>query len=145
MINVKRILFFIAIIFIAKFSFANDTIIVHKDPRLDVLTQKQVQINKHASMLTSNGQYKGFRVQVISTTNRDEAFKTKNDLAAKFPDQKIYTIFQSPTFKVRIGNFLKKEDAENFRKQISSIFSQGIYVVDDAIEYVPKSEEEVSQ
>ena len=124
---------------------SNDTIIVHKDPRLDVLTQKQVQINKHASMLTSKGQYKGFRVQVISTTNRDEAFKTKNDLAAKFPDQKIYTIFQSPTFKVRIGNFLKKEDAENFRKQISSMFSQGIYVVDDAIEYVPKSEEEVSQ
>jgi len=145
MMNVRRILFFIVALFFAKISFANDTIIVHKDARLDLLTQKQIQINKHASMLTSSGQYKGFRVQVISTANRDEAFKTKNDLAAKFPDQKIYTIFQSPNFKVRIGNFLKKEDAENFRKQISSLFSQGIYVVDDAIEYVTKSEEEVSQ
>lgn len=114
MMNVRRILFFIVALFFAKISFANDTIIVHKDARLDLLTQKQIQINKHASMLTSSGQYKGFRVQVISTANRDEAFKTKNDLAAKFPDQKIYTIFQSPNFKVRIGNFLKKEDADEF-------------------------------
>jgi hypothetical protein len=128
-----------------EFVFANDTIIVHKDARLDMLTQKQIQINKRASMMTSNGQYKGFRVQVISTSNRDDAFKAKADLLAKFPDQKCYIIFQSPNFKVRIGNFLKRDDAENFRKQITNLFSQGIYIVDDAIEYVPKGDEDISQ
>ena len=126
-------------------AFANDTIIVRKDARLDQLTLKQIQINKRASMMTSNGQYKGFRVQVISTSNREDAFKAKADLIAKFPDQKSYIIFQSPNFKVRIGNFLKRDDAENFRKQISNLYSQGIYIVDDAIEYVPKSDDDISQ
>ena len=139
----RRLIFYMITIFALanhEFALANDTIIVHKDARLDVLTQKQVQINKHASMLTSNGQYKGYRVQVISTANRDEAFKTKADLLLKFPDQKVYTIFQSPNFKVRIGNFLKKEDAENFRKQISNLFEQAIYVVEDGIEYTTTEE-----
>lgn len=141
----KRIVFFIVILFFAKFSFASDTIIVHKDARLDVLTQKQIQMNKLAAMLTSNGLYKGFRVQIISTSNREEAFKMKADVLTKFPDQKSYIIFQAPNYKIRIGNFLKREDAENYRKQITNSFPQEIYVVEDAIEYTPKGNEEISQ
>ncbi len=138
--NVRSFLFLIITLFFAKISFANDTIIIHKDARLDLLTQKQIQINKHAAMLNSTGQYKGFRVQIMSTGNRDEAFKIKADLLTKFPDQKSYTIFQSPNYKIRIGNFLKKEDAENYRKQITNLFSQEIYVVEDAIEYTATEE-----
>lgn len=141
----RRTVFIISILFFAKISFANDTIIVHKDARLDLLTQKQIQMNKLASMLTSNGLYKGFRVQIISTSNRDEAFKIKADVLTKFPDQKSYIIFQAPNYKIRIGNFLKREDAENYRKQITNSFPQEIYVVEDAIEYTPKGNEEISQ
>ncbi|HEX3024860.1 MAG TPA: SPOR domain-containing protein [Chitinophagaceae bacterium] len=143
--NWIKILFSVSILFFTKISFANDTIIIHKDARLDLLTQKQIQINKHAAMLTGNGLYKGFRVQVISLSNRDEAFKIKADVLAKFPDQKSYIIFQAPNYKIRIGNFLKREDAENYRKQITNSFSQEIYVVEDAIEYTPKSNEEINQ
>ncbi|MDE3143965.1 MAG: SPOR domain-containing protein [Bacteroidota bacterium] len=141
----RRTVFIISILFFAKISFANDTIIVHKDARLDLLTQKQIQMNKLASMLTSSGLYKGFRVQIISTSNRDEAFKMKADVLTKFPDQKSYIIFQAPNYKIRIGNFLKREDAENYRKQITNSFPQEIYVVEDAIEYTPKGNEEISQ
>ena len=122
--------------------YANDTIIVYKDARLDILTSKQAQINKRASQLTSSGQYKGFRIQVVSTTNRDLAFKLKADLLARFPDQKTYTLFQSPNFKVRIGNFIKKADAEKFRMQINKLFPAGVFIVEDAIEYTPTKEEE---
>ncbi len=121
---------------------ASDTIVVKKGPRLDVLTAKQAQINKRAASMTSAGMYKGFRVQVISTNSRDEAFKIKADLLTKFPDQKTYTLFQSPFFKVRIGNFLKKEDADKFRKQLSALFPGGVYIVEDAIDYTPKGDEE---
>lgn len=138
----KMLCCFIFIIGFCNFAFAsNDTIIVYKDARLEVLTQKQILINKHASMLTSNGQYKGFRVQVISTNNRDEAFKVKSDLLLNFPNQKCYIVFQTPNYKIRIGNFLKREEAENFRNQISKYFKQGIYVVEDGIEYTITVEE----
>jgi len=109
--------------------------LVKKDARLDLLTAKQAQINKRTAMLTSSGQYKGYRVQVISTNSREQAFRIKTELLNRFPDQKTYTSYQSPLFKVRIGNFVKKEDAEQFRKMLNRFYPQGVYVVEDVIEY----------
>jgi hypothetical protein len=119
-----------------------DTVIVHKDARMDVLTSKQITANKKASFITSSGQYKGYRVQVVSTSNRDQAFKIKGELLSRFPDQKSYTLFQSPNFKVRIGNFLKKDDAEKFKLQLVKLYNTGVFVVEDAIDYTPTKEEE---
>lgn len=127
--------------FFAPRLFANDSIIVKKDPRLDILTAKQAQINKRTAMMTSGGQYKGFRIQVVSTTSRDNANAIKADLLNRFPDQKSYLLFQAPNFKVRIGNFLKKEEAEAYRKKLNRYFPQGLYIVEDAIEYTMKQEE----
>lgn len=129
----------------AMLSWASDSVIVKKDPRLDLLTAKQAQINKRTAMMTSNGQYKGYRIQVISTTNRDQAFKIKTELLGRFPDQKSYTSYQSPLFKVRIGNFLKKEDAEQFRKTLNRFYPKGVYVVEDIIEYTFVEDEELIQ
>jgi hypothetical protein len=119
---------------------AQDSIVVKKDPRLDVLTAKQAAINKRTAMMTSNGQYKGFRVQVLSTRDRTKALNTKADLLARFPEEKTYTVFQSPYFKIRIGNFIKKEDADAFRKMLSKLFPEGAFVVPDVIEYTPPEE-----
>ena len=63
---------------------AADTIIVHKDPRIDVLTAKQIAINKVTVHIGSNGLFKGYRLQVLNTRSRDEAFKTKTMLLRKF-------------------------------------------------------------
>ncbi|NCT93429.1 MAG: SPOR domain-containing protein [Chitinophagaceae bacterium] len=121
----------------------NDSIVVKRDPRMDLLAQKQAQVNKRTAMLTSNGQYKGYRVQVISTNSREQAFKIKAELLTRFSDQKTYTIYQSPLFKVRIGNFLRREDADKYRKLLNKVYPQGVYVVEDVIEYNPSEEEEL--
>ena len=121
---------------------AGDSIIVHKDARLDILSFKQMQINKRTSMMTPTGLYKGFRIQVLSTNKREDAFNANGILLASFPEQKSYVLYQSPNFKVRVGNFLKSEDAESFKKQVSLLFKQGVYVVADAIEYSPPDDEQ---
>ncbi len=123
---------------------AGDSIIFAKDHRMDLLTAKQVQINRRTAMMTSSGLYRGYRIQVISTNKRDQAFRIKAELLSRFPDQKSYTMFQSPYFKIRIGNFIKKEDAERLRKQLLKYYPQGVYVVEDAIEYTPKDDEEIT-
>jgi hypothetical protein len=138
--NTYRLLNLAICLLVASFVYANDTVIVVKDARMDVLTSKQAQINKRTSMMTSGGQYKGFRIQVFSSNNRDNASAIKTDLMNKFPEHKSYIIFQSPNFKVRIGNFIKRDDAEKLRKQLNKYFPQGVYVVEDAIEYYPKDE-----
>jgi hypothetical protein len=118
-----------------------DTIIVHKDPRIDVLAEKQIAINKVTSKMGSNGLFKGYRLQVLNTRSRDDAFKTKAMLLENFPDEKVYVLYQSPYFKVRIGNFITRDEAEDFKNQLSSHYSQPVYVIDDLIEYIPKADD----
>lgn len=118
-----------------------DTIVVHKDSRLDDFSAKQAYVNKISSRMTSSGMYKGYRIQVLSTRSRDDAYKAKAMLLKNFGDEKSYVLFQSPNFKVRVGNFAEKADAEKFKKEIAHLFTQNIYVVDDLIEYIPKPDE----
>jgi hypothetical protein len=113
---------------------AADTIIVHKDARLDDITAKQISMNKYALRFNANGQLKGYRLQVLSTRSRDEAFKLKADLMQQFPAQKAYIIYQSPYFKVRIGNFDEMKDAENFKFQLDKTYTGGSYIIEDFIE-----------
>ncbi|MFN3665447.1 MAG: SPOR domain-containing protein [Sediminibacterium sp.] len=132
------------LLFSAMELWAADTIVVKKDSRLDLLTAKQAQLNKRTAMLTSDGQYKGYRLQVISTNSRDQAFRIKTELLSRFPDHKTYTSYQSPLFKVRIGNFVRREDAEQFRKLLNRFYPKGVYVVEDVIEY-NLAEDELAQ
>ena len=118
---------------------ANDTIIVHKDARVDLLAEKQAAINKVTSKMTADGLFRGYRLQVLNTRSRDDAFKLKATLLENFPDQKVYVLYQSPYFKVRIGNFVQRTEAEDFRRQLSSYISNPAYVVDDVIEYIPQA------
>ena len=60
--------------------FAGDSIIITKDARLDILTQKQQLMNRRLAMQAGNGLYKGYRIQVTSTSSRDEAFRFKAEL-----------------------------------------------------------------
>ena len=136
----KFIVFLITLLSASNHLLANDTIIVRKDVRLDILSQKQAEINKRTSMMTSSGLYRGYRIQVISTTNRDLANKVKSDVLSKFTDEKAYLTYNSPYFKVRIGNFITKDEAEKFRQQLSKLYPQGVYVVEDAVEYTMKVE-----
>jgi len=126
----------IAALFFAVEVSAADTIVVIKDPRLDILSQKQAFINKRTSVLTSNGKVKGFRIQITSTNSRDQAFNVKALVLSKFPDQKVYTTYQAPLFKVRVGDFIKREEAEKYRKLMLSIFPTGLYVVEDVVEAI---------
>lgn len=139
----KNIFFIVLFIGLAKISFAaSDTIIITKDARLDILTQKEIQLNKRAALLTSSGQYKGFRVQAVSTSDREQAFRMKADLLANFPDEKSYVLFQAPYFKVRIGNFISRDDADKLRIKLNKFFQKNMYVVEDVIEYTQPEEDE---
>jgi hypothetical protein len=137
-----KMLFVVLFLFFTAKVFPNDSVVVKKDPRLDILTEKQASINKLTANLTSSGHYKGYRLQVLTTRNRDEAFKLKADLYQRFPEQKAYTLYQSPYFKVRFGNFVSRAEAEKYKSILSSVYSQTIYVVQDAIDYTPREGEE---
>ncbi len=122
----------------------NDTlgsVVVKKDPRLDILSQKQIEIN-HRALVRNTTHVTGYRIQVINTQSRDEANNVKGEMLRRFPDQKAYLMYKAPYFKVRMGNFLSKNDAEPYRKMISNLYpSRGIYLVSDNVENKPPEED----
>jgi hypothetical protein len=127
-------LLFIFFSFFTISCFANDTIIVRKDARLDILTAKQIAINKKGTLLSHNNKGPGYRIEVISTNKREIAFDLKSKLLKFFPDHKSYTLFQSPNFKVRLGNFTDKAEADRMKKQVEAVLKRSVFVVRDTVE-----------
>lgn len=120
-------------------------IIVHKDSRIETLLKKQGNINAVASFRTSNGQYKGYRIMVLNTSDRELAYKTKGQLLSRFSDQSVYMSYQAPFFKLKMGDFIKKEDAEDLRKSLSSMMPKGVFVVPEIINVKPEDEKKYLQ
>src|SRR5687767_49815 len=91
----------------------SNTIVVHKDPRIDLLVKKQIEINE-VTTRNSRRSAQGYRIQVISTNNRTKALEAKTKIYQKFPELKSYLMYQPPFFKLKVGNFIEREDAESY-------------------------------
>ena len=115
-------------------AFAQDTssVVVHKDPRIDLLIKKQAEINEEASKRAKTG--KGFRLLIINTNKREEAINAKAMVYKYFPELKSYLYYQSPYFKLKAGNFKEKKDAEAYQKKLNKYFPKGVFIMPDAIE-----------
>ena len=64
----------------------NDTssVVIHKDPRLDMLVKKQAEINEETTR-NSRKIARGYRLLVVNTNKRDEAIGAKSKLYQVFP------------------------------------------------------------
>ena len=115
-------------------SIANNSVIVHKDPRLDMLVARQAQINE-ATSRDSRKTGKGYRLMVISTNSRDEAIAARTKVYTYFPELKAYLWHQSPYYKVKAGNFKERKDAEAYQEKLSVYFPKGVYIMNDIVEF----------
>ena len=59
----------------------------------------------------------GFRVQILATKELAKAEQLQKNLS-NILNQKIYIVFEAPNYKVRVGNFIDRNKAEVFRKNI---------------------------
>ena len=140
----KRIFLFAAFAFSLN-AFSQDTtapnpdstsVIVHKDPRLDLLVKKQAQVNEETTR-ESRRTDKGYRLMIISTNSRDEAMAAKTKVYTYFPELKAYLWHQSPYYKVKAGNFKDRKDAEAYQKRMNTYFPKGVFIMKDIIEVKP--------
>ncbi|MCZ2459189.1 MAG: SPOR domain-containing protein [Chitinophagales bacterium] len=138
-----KLFFGAALLFITSQAFSQDstfqnlsdssTVVIHKDPRVDLLIKKQAEINEIAFKTTKRN-VRGFRIMVINTNDRNAAINAKARMYTLFPELKSYLIYQSPYFRLKVGNFLDRKDAEDFQKKIEKYFPKGVFIVNDVIE-----------
>jgi SPOR domain len=143
----KKIILFCFIISVVSTSKAQtvvDTVgsnvFVVKDSRLDLLVKKKAEINKKAA--DAKKPNKGYRIQVLNTTDRSQALATKSKLLTLYPEQKTYLMYQAPYFKIRIGNFVEKSEADELKKELARMFPTGVFVIPSDIEYKAPPEKE---
>lgn len=112
-------------------------VLILKDYRLNILAQKQSELN--TTILKNQARTtKGYRLMVLNTNDKEYAYKVRAELLQKFPEQKPYMWFSSPYIRIKFGNFKTKEEAESYRKQISSMLNgANIYFLQETIEVDP--------
>ena len=76
---------------------------------------------------------KGYRVQIVISQNEQELQDVKIEIE-KLIDEQTYIIFELPNYKLRVGNFLNRKEAENFQKKIVRLGYRTAWVVPTMIE-----------
>lgn len=112
------------------------TVVVHIDPRIEWLVKKQIEINEFTTR-NARRSAPGFRIQVVNTNDRGKAFAAKTKAYQNFPELKAYLLYKAPFYKLKLGNFKERWEAEEYLDAIKQHFPSGIYIVPDTIEVNP--------
>ncbi|QHT66013.1 SPOR domain-containing protein [Rhodocytophaga rosea] len=75
----------------------------------------------------------GYRIQIYSGNNRDEANKARDRSYALFPDITPHFVYNQPTFRVKVGDFIDRLEAQRVYAGLITEFPNAM-VVQDRIE-----------
>jgi len=116
-------------------------VVVHKDPRVDLLVKKQASINT-VSKKSIGRTMRGYRLMVLNTNKREDAIAAKTKVYTYFPELKAYLTYQAPFFRLKAGNFKTRDEAEKYKKQMAPLFPKGVFILNDTIEVKGEKTEE---
>ena len=105
------------------------------DERVEKLVEKHIQVNQSLKTI------EGFRVQLFSDSGNNSKTKAQavyDEFLARFPQTGAYLSFKSPNYKVRVGDFRTKLDAQRFLNEISADYSNA-FIISDQIN-LPKTD-----
>lgn len=107
----------------------NGHVIILQNPAIDTLVQKHVFLNQLQPTID------GWRIQIFFESGNNAknlANRSRDRFLEIYPDQGAYLTFNEPYYKVRIGNFRTRMDAEGFLQNIISEFPTA-YIVPDNV------------
>ena len=112
----------------ARTSTASDEldVVLHADPRLDAISKK------HKEMGSGSAGYSGpgYRVQIYSGNDRNKAEKIRTEFMHSFPSVRTYLFYVQPQFRVKVGDFRTRGDAQKMYDQAHGICSPCMIVPD---------------
>lgn len=82
---------------------------------------------------------KGFRIQIFFGNDLSKANYAQQKFKNLFPEisAEVYKKYESPNYKIRVGNFIREIDAQKLLNELKKHFSP-IFVVKDEIEEIAK-------
>ncbi|WP_316804629.1 SPOR domain-containing protein [Pedobacter nototheniae] len=122
----KIVFTFVLCIFFSKISFAQrGEVTVIKDPLIDSLIAKRIEVYKSTGDVTANkaivSSY-GYRLQIFYGSDRREVFSEQSRFKGLYPKLNTYIIYKEPNYYVRVGDFRTKLEAQRLMNELRPNF-----------------------
>ena len=104
---------------------AQSGVVVHADPRLAIVTKKHKEVQR--GVIRSG---RGYRVQIYSGNDRNRATQIKIDFMRRYPGVQTYMSYSQPQFRLKVGNFRTRGEAQDFFNQVRTIYNPSMIVPD---------------
>ncbi|MFC5409192.1 SPOR domain-containing protein [Larkinella bovis] len=72
----------------------------------------------------------GYRIQIYVGNERTEVDRVKRFTYQNFPELNPYTTFRQPTYRLKVGDFMRRLDAERYLAQLKQQFSSATLLPD---------------
>ncbi len=89
-------------------------------------------VNKHIFFNKEHGALPGYRIQLMSGTSLEKAKEAKAGFFKKYADIGATIVFEAPNYKLRVGNYVNRFDA-NRDLQLILVEYPSAYIVKDLI------------
>ncbi|MFA9390312.1 MAG: hypothetical protein ACERKD_10910 [Prolixibacteraceae bacterium] len=106
---------------------------IYSDSRINKLLSIRKEENLRKRGFDGKPGMDGFRLQIFQGP-KDKADLIYSKFLSKYPDQVVYEIFQTPDFKVRIGDFRERSEAIHLQYLIEKDFPNPL-IVEDVINF----------
>ena len=111
-------------LFLANFSFAQGTVEVIKDSRIDALVRNEGAIVSPAT----TPQITGYRLQLFFDSNKSAVDDARSRFIAMFPKVDTYVEFTAPHYFLKVGDFRTQMEAEKVKAEAEKSFPTSFVV-----------------
>lgn len=118
------------IILTASISIEAQNITVNEDPAITQMMNKYLMENRSSNLV------KGWRIQIITTSDRRAMERARSKFASMYPVMRSEMEHVSPYYKIKVGAWEDKLALHAFLLELKRDFPSAIPVMDD----IPKTE-----
>jgi hypothetical protein len=111
-----------------------DAVNMHYDFRIDSLIAIK---NSRISNISNSGSHtgviksaRGYRILIYSGTDRAKSSAVKTDFMRKYPGTRIYTGYAQPQYRVKVGDFTSRAEANELYNKLNKVYSPCMIVPD---------------
>ena len=98
---------------------------IQEDPAVTKMMEGFVEFNK------AHQTVRGWRVQILVTTDRRQMETTRKEFEVTYPDYKIYYQHENPFYHLKSGAFLTQASARPFLRLMQETYASAFVVSDE--------------
>lgn len=93
------------------------SVTITKDQKIDNLIARRLELSR-SGLAEDAVTTSGFRVQILSSLDRQVTYSEQAKFRAKYPKINTYVSYTQPNYRLRVGDFRTRLEAEKFMNEL---------------------------